>query len=154
MEEKNKLFWAVPAYEHKEKNVDWFWALGIIIFAGTITSFIYENYFFAGVLLVGGILMGYFAQKEPETLYYELNENGIKIKDQLYPYKNIKSFWVATEKKPTLFIKTSRFFLPTIMLTINNNVADKIKKILIDQEIPEEEMKEPMADALMDFIGY
>jgi len=39
-------------------------------------------------------------------------------------------------------------------LTINNNVAGKIKEILLSQKIQEEEMKEPLAETFMDFIGY
>lgn len=154
MKEKYKLSWAVPAYEHREKNVDWFWALGIIIISGTTISIIYKNYFFGALLLLGGILMAYFANKEPETLYYELNEKGLKIKDNLYPYKNIKSFWVQTEKKPYLFIKTERFFLPVMQFGINNNLAKEIREILLSEKIKEEEMKEPPSEILMEFLGY
>lgn len=153
MEEK-KLSWAVPAYNHSKKNIDWFWALGIVVVAGSITSILLENYFFAVLLILGGVLMGYFAHIEPETLYYELNKNGIKIKDRLYPYKGIKAFWVDTTKNPTLFIKTDRFFLPVVPLAINKNVSETIKEMLIDENIPEEEMKEHPAEILMDFIGY
>ena len=37
--------------------MDWFWALGIIIIASAVTSIIFENYFFAIPIVLGGILL-------------------------------------------------------------------------------------------------
>lgn len=152
--EEKKLSWAVPAYTHSQKSVDWFWALGIVALTGSIAAILLANYFFAGLIILGGGLMAYFAHIEPETLYYELNQKGLKVKDRLYPYKTILAFWVDTTKSPTLFIKTDRVFLPVIPLSINHNVSEKIREILLAQEIPQEEMKEHPAEAIMELIGY
>jgi hypothetical protein len=154
MEENNKLSWAVPAYSHDKKTVDWFWGFGIIILASFITSILLGNYYFAVVLLLGGIMMVFFAHQEPETLYYELNKKGLKIKDKLYPYKTIKAFWIRKNENPCLFIKTERFFLPEIKLRINHNVSEKIREIFIAENIPEQEMKEHLSETIMDIIGY
>ena len=45
MEPNRKLEWTALEYEEKERGNDWFWALGVIILASAITSFIYTNYF-------------------------------------------------------------------------------------------------------------
>ncbi len=154
MENNNKLSWAVPAYNHSKKSIDWFWALGLIVLVGAITSFIFDNYFFSILLVLGGILMGHFANEEPETLYYELNEKGLTIKDRIYPFKAIKSYYINTEKNPTLFIKTDRFFLPVIPVAINLNVAQKINEIFEKEGIEVEEMSEGPIEQIMDMIGY
>ena len=154
METNNKLSWAVPAYSHSKKSVDWFWALGIIVLVGVVTAIIFKNYFFAILLFLGGILMGHFANEEPETLYYELNAKGLAIKDRLYPYKSIKAYYIDTTKNPTLFIKTDRFFLPVIPFAINTNVSEQIRDILVAKDIPEEEMKESPVEKIMEMIGY
>lgn len=154
MEENNKLSWAVPAYSHDKKTVDWFWGLGIIVLAMVIASIILKNYYFAIVLILGGGMMIYFSHKEPETLYYTLDKDGLKIKDRLYPYKTIKAFWIQRSDSPTLFIRTDRFFLPEIKIRINNNVADRIQEIFVEKNIAEEEMKEHLSETLMDIIGY
>ena len=98
--------------------------------------------------------MGHFANEEPETLYYELNAKGLAIKDRLYPYKSIKAYYVTLEKNPTLFIKTDRFFLPIIPITINLNVAENIRAVLDSENVPIEEMKESPVEQIMDLIGY
>jgi len=149
-----KISWAVPAYNHNKKNNDWFWALGIVVIAGCAIAIIAKNYFFSVVIILGGIMMAYFAHKEPETFYYELDKDGLKIKDRLYPYKSIKAFWVTEDSRPTLFIKSDRVFLPIIPISLNQNISSEVKEVLFAYEIPEEEMKEHPAEKIMDFLGY
>jgi hypothetical protein len=156
-----KLEWSVLEYEEKERSVDWFWALGIIIVTSSLASIIYGNYFFAVFLILGGILLGFFAVKKPDLVNYELNEKGLKIKTRLYPYENIKSFWVQrglsdekTKMRPTLFIKSGRLFMPMISIPIENVLAEEIHAIMIAENIAEEEMKEHLSEKIMDVLGF
>src|SRR6185436_1052223 len=116
MNPDEKLDWSALEYEEKEKSADWFWALGIIIVTSSLAAVIYGNYFFAALLIIGGVLLGFFANKKPELISYELNVRGLMIGTRLYPYENIKSFWVQGyvpaqhDMKPLLFVKTERFF--------------------------------------------
>ena len=80
-----KLEWSALEYEDKERSPDWFWALGIIIVTSSLASIIYSNYFFAALLVLSGILLGFFAKKKPDTVLYELNEKGLKIRTRFYP---------------------------------------------------------------------
>ncbi len=155
MDSENKLEWLALEYEEKERGNDWFWALGVIIVAGSATSFIYSNFFFGLLIIVGGILLGAFAVKKPDLVFYELNEKGLKIKSRLYPYENIKSFWVKKGgEKPTLFIRSERAFMPIISMPIEQNLTDKIKDRMISKNIPEEEMKEHVSEKIMDSLGF
>jgi len=162
MEEKTfeKLNWSELEYEEKERSVDWFWALGIIIVAGSIASILFGNYFFAMLLIIGGILLGFFAIKKQEIIPYELNEKGFKIKDRLYPYDNLKAFYVQIKipnteiLKPTLFLKTSRALLPILSIPIQENSATKIKEIMLAKNIIEEEMHEHPSDKIMENLGF
>ncbi|MFA5095491.1 MAG: hypothetical protein WC447_02440 [Candidatus Paceibacterota bacterium] len=155
MDGEKKIEWTALEYEEKERGNDWFWALGVIIVASSIASFIYNNYFFGLLLIIGGILLGFFAVKKPDLVFYELNENGLKIKNRLYPYENIKSFWVKKEgKKPTLFIKSERLFMPIISIPIQSNLAEEIKKIMLSNNVIEEEMKEHLSEKIMDSLGF
>lgn len=155
MDGEKKIEWTALEYEEKERGNDWFWALGVIIVASSIASFIYNNYFFGLLLIIGGILLGFFAVKKPDLVFYELNENGLKIKNRLYPYENIKSFWVKKEgEKPTLFIKSERLFMPIISMPIQSNLAEEIKKIMLSNNVIEEEMKEHLSEKIMDSLGF
>ncbi len=148
------LTWSALEYEEKERSNDWFWALGIIVVSSSIAAIIYGNYFFAALLLISGLLLGFFAIKKPDVIYYELNQKGLKIGSQIYPYENIKSFWVQTEMKPTLFIKSERMFMPMISIPIENNIAPDIHAILTTKNVPEEEMKEHTSLKIMESLGF
>ena len=155
MNPNKKIEWTALEYEEKERGNDWFWALGIIIVASSVTSFIYENYFFGVFLILSGILLVTFAIKKPDLVFYELNEKGLKIRNRLYPYKNIKSFWVEKdEEKPTLFINTERMFMPIISMPIKENMAEEIRNLFLSADVKEEEMKEHASEKIMDSLGF
>jgi len=148
------LEWSALEYEEKERSPDWFWALGIIVVASSLASLIYGNYFFAILLMLSGILLGVFAIKKPEMVSYELNEKGLKIRTRLYLYENIKSFWVQTGAKPILFIKSERLFMPVMNIPIEDASAEKIRSIMLTQNVMEEEMKEHPSEKIMDSLGF
>ena len=162
-----KLEWSALEYEEKERSADWFWALGIIVLTASLTSVIYSNYFFAVLLILSGILLGFFAKKKPDMVSYELNEKGLKVRTRLYPYENIKSFWVQIDltgetnlpdgkagTKPTLFIKSERLFMPIISIPIENTLAEEIHSIMTSKNVTEEEMKEHVSEKIMEVLGF
>ncbi|KKP87417.1 hypothetical protein A2575_00080 [Candidatus Roizmanbacteria bacterium RIFOXYD1_FULL_41_24] len=149
-----KLEWFALEYEEKERSTDWYWALGVIVITSSIASIIYNNYFFAALLLISGILLGFFAIKKPDIISYELNTDGLKIRNQLYPYKNIKSFYVQSGEKPILFIKSERVFMPVIEIPIENNLTSSIHSIMISKNVVEEEMKEHPSLKIMNSLGF
>ena len=149
-----KLQWYALEYAEKERSRDWFWALGIIVVASSLASIIYSNYFFAGLIVLAGVLLGFFATKQPDMVFYELNEKGLKVRTRLYLYENIKSFYVQTGTKPTLFIKSERLFMPVMGIPIENAPAEKIRSIMIEKNIIEEEMKEHASEKIMEILGF
>src|SRR3989338_7020404 len=153
--EENRLQWSALEYEEKERSRDWFWALGVIVVASSLSAVIYCNYFFAALIVLSGLLLGFFAIKKPDVVSYELNNKGLKIRTRLFPYKNIKSFFVQTHKheqgeiKPILFIKSERMFMPIISVPIDVALAGRIRNIFLSYDVPEEEMKEHPSEHIM-----
>jgi hypothetical protein len=155
MDSNKKLEWTALEYEEKERGNDWFWALGVIVVASSVTSFIYSNYFFGLLLIIAGILLVIFAVKKPDLVFYELNEKGLKIRNRLFPYENIKSFWIKREgEKPMLFIKSERLFMPIISMPINPNHIEEIKNAMLSKNVLEEEIKEHVSEKIMDSLGF
>lgn len=159
----DKLKWQALAYEDKTRSSDWFWALGIIVFTASMAAIIYNNYFFAALIILSGVLLGFLATKKPEVVSYELNDRGFLIGNNLFPYENIKAFWVQRETfpenpiqklKPILFIKSERLFMPIITTPIENAMASEIHTFLLEKNIPEEEMKEKVSEKIMESLGF
>lgn len=155
-----KLEWTALEYEEKERSKDWFWALGIIVATSSIASIIFGNYFFAALLILSGVLLGFFAIKKPDVVSYELNNKGLKIRNRLYPYENIKSFWVQVDKsgetnlKPMLFIHSERAFMPILSIPIDETIATEIHSIMLQKDVAEIEMKEHPSEKIMDALGF
>ncbi len=157
---ENSLEWYALEYEEKAQSPDWFWALGVIIVTAAATSIIYANYFFAALLIIGGALLGFFAKKKPDLIHYELGPKGLRIGTRLYPYDNIKSFWVHTSShldiadKPAFFIKSERPFMPIISIPIENILAENIHQRMLEHNIIEEEMHEHPTHKIMESLGF
>lgn len=150
----DKLEWSALEYEEKTRSTDWFWALGIIVVTSSVAAIIFGNYFFSALLILSGILLGFFAVKKPEMVPYELSGQGIKIRTRLYSFDKIKSFWVQTGMKPILFIKTDRAFMPIISIPIEEQMAEDLRSIFLSQSTTEEEMKEHPSLRIMDSLGF
>lgn len=163
MNTEEKLEWSALEYEEKSRSNDWFWALGIIVFTAAAAAMIYNNYFFATLIILSGAMLGFLAMKKPELVHYELNAKGFVVHNNLYPYENIKSFWVQKENfptdvkdklKPMLFIKSERFFMPIVLSPIENAMAEDIRSFLLGKNVIEEEMQEHFSLKLMDALGF
>jgi hypothetical protein len=160
MDSNKKLEWSAFEYEDKERSSDWFWALGIIVVTSSIASIIFNNYFFAALIILSGLLLGFFAMKKPDTIFYELNNKGLQIRNRIYPYENIKSFWVQlgtspdTNIKPLLFIHSERAFMPILSIPIPEEMAEEIHSLFLFKNIPEVEMKENPSEKIMEALGF
>jgi hypothetical protein len=150
----NKIEWTALEYEEKERSKDWFWALGIIVVTAGAAAIIFGNYFFAALIVLSGVMLGFFAIKKPGTVAYELNDKGLKAGTRLFPYENIKSFWLQKEIRPTLFIKSERFFMPIIPIPIDDSMTEHVRDLFLSKNIPEEEMREHISDKIMEGLGF
>lgn len=147
-----KIEWEALEYKEDLKGTDWFWALGIIVITGSIIAFIYENYFFAGILLLGGIMLGLTVNKKPEMLSYTLDEKGIKIKNALYPFDRISEFSVYKDR-PILVIRSERMMFPIISMPIPEDEKENIREIFLAKNVKESEITEHTADKIVRFLG-
>ena len=159
MEANEKINWSALEYEDKERSQDRFWALGIIVVTSSIAAIIFSDYFFAALLVLSGLMLGFFAIKKPEMIQYELSDTGLQIRDRFYPYENIKSFWVQsangnTAIKPLLFVHSERIFMPIITIPIEEGLAETIHAIMLQKNIPEKEMREHPSEKIMEVLGF
>ena len=150
----NKITWQAPEYEERERSNDWFWAVGVIFVTSTIAAVIYGNYFFAGLLALSGALLAFFAIKKPDMVDYELNSNGLRIRNRTYPYEQIKSFWVRADIKPMLFIKSGRVFIPVISIPIEDSMAEDMRDVFLAKNVIEVEMQEHASEKIMETLGF
>src|SRR3989344_2554918 len=72
--------WEAAEHKHKERSVDWFWTVGIVVVAGAITAIILENFLFAIVILLAGFAITLFNARRPVVHEFELSQRGLRIR--------------------------------------------------------------------------
>ena len=158
--DSQKIIWSALEYEEKDRSPDWFWALGIIVVTAALASIIFANYFFAVLIVLSGLLLGFYALRSPEIITYELNIKGLKIGNRLYPFESIKAFWVQADftpgssVKPLFFVHSERTVMPVLTIPITLEIAEDIHSFMSGQDIAEVKMEEHPSHKIMEVLGF
>ncbi len=146
------ISWESLEYKEDIKTTDWFWALAIIVISGSVIAIIFKNYFLAGILVLGGIMLSKTVNLKPEMLNYELNDKGLKIKNSLYLYETISEFSIL-EDRPVLIVRSERMLFPLISMAFPIGEEENIKKIFTEHKVKEGKFTEHTADKIVRFLG-
>lgn len=155
--------WEAPEFYHNPKNSDWFWAVGIIAIAIVILTFIYGNILLGVLIIVGTVGIFLHANKEPVIRDIELNEKGIRIDKRFYPYATLESFCIEAHEYnheeygeivfAKLLVKSKKTFMPLLIIPIEYPDLEEIREFL-SIFLLEEEHHEPLAQKLMEYLGF
>ncbi len=149
-----KIEWQAPEYIHTEKTTDWYWIVGIIAISIAIISFILNDIIFGLLILVSTFTLSLFASRPPKTVKHELNNTGVEKGQTVYPYTEIKSFWVeTTDRYPRILFKVDHHFSPYFYFLIHPDDADEIRDFL-SNHLTEEKMTESIFEKLLIYFGF
>ena len=153
--EKEIISWKVAEYVEHQRTADWYWWIGLI--AVTMLGFaIWEKSFLFGVLvLLSWFVITLYAARPPRTLNIAISENGIVVENNLYPWANLKSFWIFYNPplKQELSVESKKTLMPYIKIPLGETSPEKVKKI-ISKFIPEIEQQESLIDNLSNLAKF
>ncbi len=150
----SSLSWEALEHHHEEKNNDWFWAVGIVSVSIAVTAIILNNVIFAILILISAVTLAIHATKKPRMLRVQIDERGITVDRFFYPYSSLESFWVNEQENPAvLLIKLKRFFLPFVVIRLEDVPAENVRAEL-DGLLKEEEQHEPLLQKIMERFGF
>lgn len=145
------ITWQAHEYKHYPKTLGWYITL-VAVFVLLIAFFIIvESDFFAAVCLaLICMLMIVFARQTPQRVEIELNERGIKFGNLMYPYKQLKYFWVVNnERHQTVNFHTSAMLNNVVILELEQQNPETVRNFLI-RYLPEHHLTdETMAQRIM-----
>ncbi|MCX6702045.1 MAG: hypothetical protein NTX96_02520 [Candidatus Zambryskibacteria bacterium] len=149
-----KISWNTIEYLHKEKTSDWYWIVGIVTISIALISIILNNIIFAILIIVSSFTLSLFASKKPESITVDINDIGITVGKNSYPYKDLDSFWIEThDSYPRILLKSKKVFMPFVVVLIENIESEKIHEFLL-KHLPEEEHTEPLLEKLLLYFGF
>lgn len=148
------IIWRALEYEDRERTPDWFWGLGLIAVAFAGLSIYFENYLLAVLVVIGAFSLMLFAIRKPEHVEYELHEDGIRINKTFYPLNTLQSFWVEQfTAEPKIIIVSKKFFVPHIIIPIEDYDPKKIREFLLNK-LEEVEHHEPLLHTITERLGF
>lgn len=154
-EQASSITWEAHEHNHTKKESDWFWVLGIITLAVTVTAVLLGNTLFGILLFIAGLVTALHATKDPNIIPFSVTQRGLRIEDKLYPYSTLESFYIDEEDPagPQLLVKSEKLFMPLLILPLPEEYIDDIEDILASR-LPEEHLEEPIATKLLEYFGF
>lgn len=152
--QEESITWQAPEYVYHEKSTNWYWILGIIALTAIIIGFLLSNILFSIFSLIAGLAVALFSAKKPEVFEYQVNEQGLRINNKLYPYPTLDIFWVDDETGDTILIAESKKpLVPQIVIPVEGIPSAELRDFLRDY-LPEEYIERPWAQVIMERIGF
>jgi len=148
--------WSAPEYSHKERDNDWFWAIGLITIIACGIAIWLHNYVFAVFLAISGCCLIMFTMRPPQNVTFIIETRGFTMERDLYEWKNIKSFNIKNNDSDTyakLLIETNKHFLPIYTIPLPKDRIEEIKETLL-KVIPRSEIDESKSMIFMEKLGF
>ncbi len=152
-----RIIWHIEEYQHREKGADWFWALGIIALLGAVIAIIYGDILFAVVIVLGGLMLGYYAMRQPDIIEIAISDEGIMVRGFFYEFGKLKSFNVDEHELGSyLLIETKRNLEPVTSIPLPREGMDfEALRVLLRTKLPEKKtMTEKNSHRIMEHLGF
>jgi len=144
MEEFN---WKIEERNFMPKTTEWFWALGICAFALIVFAVLLKSYLLIVIVGLAAFIIYTNKNRQPETINFRLNDDGLYIEDKLHPYNSFESFWIFPGKNQEFVLRRKERFFPLLIVPFHENDESQIRKILAER-LEEKEEHESLIDLL------
>lgn len=149
------LSWEAPEYVYTKKSSDWYWAVGILSVGLFAVALIFHNFLFGIFMLLGGFTIALYGARPPQIVTFTLSIEGIHIKNRVYPYESLKSFWIfyRPPEIKELSIESQKMIMPQIKIPMGDANPAEVRAYL-QQFMPEHQQEESLIDTAMRFLKF
>ncbi len=153
-ESPRSISWDALEHNHHQKGGDWFFALAIVTVAVVVASIFLGNILFALLVAISGIVVSLSASRPPRMTSYGVSVRGIKVDGTLYPFTTLESYCINedTPRGTEMLVRSKQHFSALFVLPVPEEYIDDIDDLMIDK-LPEEELKEPFLNKILEFFG-
>jgi len=151
-----RISWRIEEYKHRDKSPDWFWALGVVAVAGATIAVIANNILFAILILIGALILGYYANRQPQLIDIAINDEGVIVRNMFYPFERTTGFALDIHDHfgAYLLIETTAALMPVVSIPLPEELDYEALAELLRAKMPEKKLKEPFAHRLMEVLGF
>lgn len=150
-----RIEWDAHEYEHKERSLDWFWAVSIISVSLAIAAIILGNIILGILILVATFALLLFINRPPNTLRVTVDEKGVTRGKIRYPYLALESFWIDTEHPhKKIILRSAKSFVPLIIVPLGDEADVEELHEKLSLFLPEEFHTLPFIEKILEFLGF
>ncbi len=149
------LSWSGPLYIHRP-DMKIIAVVSLALFAIAALMQIFQKNIITTIFFsLLGVVILIRASKKPEVVDFEINPLGVKVGEQLYGFREIKSFWI--EYDPALDIKElslqlKKWYHTYVKIPIYDQNPVQLRLILL-AFLPEAEHEDTLADTVSRRLG-
>lgn len=149
------ITWTASEYIAHQKSSNWYLGLGVAaIVIAAVVWLLTRDLFPSITVLVGVIILGVYAGRQPNQQSYALDDHGLAIGSRRYAYQDFRSFTVVPEGAfLSVELTPLKRFAVGVTLYVDPDNEDRILARLSDH-LPIEEAKLNVADSLMRRIRF
>ncbi len=141
--------WQAPEYEMIRGDRKWYLYLSLVLIVIIGYAVFTNSPIMAITFILIGVVEYIYINKEPRTLTFKITPEGVFAGNELYPFENIKSFWIFYEPPHVRVISlhTKGHLLPYVHIPVHDEDPVKVREILL-QYLPEEKHEMRFVDTL------
>lgn len=149
----HELFWEAFEYEKITRSGYWYASIVGGAFLLSVIAVIARNYFFLAFVVLATLLLLYYSRRPPERVGFSLSPEGIFVGKTLYPYHDLKSFWIFDRNgRAELSLERNSLLHSVIRIPLGDTKAVDVREYLLEY-IPQEEHIENLYDRVTRAIG-
>lgn len=144
-----QIEWTAPEFEKYQKEPFWYIIGAIVVLLILVGAILLKNIFFALIIILAGLAIYIYSKKEPRQVKFKLSGQGIQVGNVLYPYANLRSFWIFYDPPELkyLSVESEKLLLPYIKIPLADQDPVILRNFLI-QYIPEKHQEESLIDII------
>ncbi|MEK7650842.1 MAG: hypothetical protein AAB364_03195 [Patescibacteria group bacterium] len=148
--------WSAPEYTYYPKTQNWYWGVATVAGVLVLVALFTVNLLLAIMIVIAAFAVMMYGARPPEVIKFALTRRGVRFHTRLYPYDQLKSFWIIEDhNRRKIILESDRLVLPHIVVPLVESVnAETVREYLRNRNLPEVRQEESLADILSDYFGF
>ena len=140
--------WQASEYIYYEKSPLWYFVILVLALLCIGVAIYFRQWILIAVIVMFVIVLIQYSRRKPQVRNYALNEQGIKIDDKTYFFKQFKSFWIIEAAEETsLNFEPLKRLSPIITIPLSGVRVEDLRSILV-KYLPERKRGEELIDRI------
>lgn len=156
-DEVQAVTWEAPEFRYREKGKDWYISVAIISVCLIVAAaqFEYFNFIFLTLLSVTAISFLIMAAKKPSIIAFEVNNRWIRVGDEKIYFRDLDSYFIDRDDPlgTQMLVLKKEHFSPLLVLPLPEEYVDEVE-FLVEKELPEKELHEPLFMKILEIFGF